>query len=202
MQTDTITLEVQRIDGTPASIMEAINLILSRFSDNPEFKLPKSAEEGFFREAHKTILNWIAEKGGSEKMKELLTSLNVAMMSDKILLSPFSGVGYKYRFAAKLSCIYNLLETYLESSLYIKTYFSMTCPERAQCKDLLAKMWKLDRAASKQEISVIFTEVGASADDLQYLIEECLVKEQDFEGEMSFELTPGAFGLLDALKLK
>ncbi len=202
MQTNMLKYEVQRIDGTPASIMQAIHLILSHFTQNPEYKLSKSVEENFFREAHLAILNWIAEKDGLVKMQGLRKEINELTKGDEILLAPFAGVGYKYRFAARLSCMCDLLEIYLGSETYTKDYIEFTLPENVHTRDLVVEMWKLDSPATENEVLGMVLSTGATRKDLEYLLGEHFVRKNELDEIIYFELTPKAFVFMDRLKLK
>jgi hypothetical protein len=113
--------EVQRIDGTPESVFDALALIVEEL-DRPDFEfLPKSVEYAFFEEFYKCLIEWMG-RGETDSLQSTFKKLKEVIKNDKdgSFASPFSGIGSKRRFGAYLTTVTEMIEIYLRSDLELK----------------------------------------------------------------------------------
>ncbi len=174
MDLDTLRYEVQRLDGTPAAVTNAVSLIVEEYERSAY--LPKSIEYGFFEEFFKNIIDWIG-KGQEKDLLEMFTSIKATIDSDDEFISPFAGTSGKRRFGAQLNFVRDFIEIYLRSDMASKDeqYLKDDSKKAKRLRLLLCDMYRQDgpiTVSSLQHIE-LYEELNAKTPerDLTQLVE-------------------------------
>jgi len=141
MDIDFLRFQVQSINNTPSSIIEAIKAVLAALKEEDSY-LPKSVEHHFFEETAKTVLEWIG-KGSAENMREAIEGIDKIVMEDRELSYPLTDLDPKKKISAHLSYFAEIMSIYLRSNLVMKDYQKLLGNHKVQVRSrkLLLKLY-------------------------------------------------------------
>lgn len=152
MDIDFLRFQVQSINNTPSSIIEAVKAILAALKEEDGY-LPKSVEHHFFEETAKTVLEWIG-KGSAENMREAIEGIDKIVMENRELSYPLTDLDPKKKVSAHLSYFAEMMSIYLRSNLVMKDYQKLLSNHKVQMRSrkLLLKLYELKRSFTVTDI--------------------------------------------------
>jgi hypothetical protein len=203
MELDLLRYEVQRIDGTPDSVLRAIDLLIAELLKPDTNYLPKSIEYGFFEEFSKCLINWMG-KGEFGHLKAIYEEIRQRIKMDDAFISPFSGGSSKKRFGAYLNILNDMIEVYLRSDMELKDSLSIMGFKANQVRQrkLLSALYAYQQPVfTKSEVRErVFRELYGDLTskqlerDLDELAEvDFLRKEYESPRSINYRLTPKAY---------
>lgn len=113
MDTERLQYEIQKIDGSPESVLSAVNLLFSSLEENNGL-LPKSVEHHFFEEVSRSILDRIG-KGMDRDIHSTLSALDEMILFDEDHHHPLAGLSSKRRLSIMITLLCEIMSVYLRT---------------------------------------------------------------------------------------
>lgn len=205
MDLQDLKYEVQRIDGSPGSVLDAITLIVEQYRQQDY--IPKSIEYGFFEEFYTCLLDWVG-LGQDQNIQKALEGVNKVITSDNDFASPFAGSSSKRRFGAQLNFMSEFMEVYLRSDLQIKDEYRLKGQGKSS-KRLRHLLWITLNGEDFFDLDSLVVSAASIYDgmnrktierDLQKLVELSLVRKRTNSSRSFFyELTNRAYQFREIL---